>query len=1035
MSTPLPGKPCIGNSISILRGSSLLVLLLAAVLVPCQGVLGQEICNNGIDDNGDGFIDCADPDCADYFSFTESPQQFGNSWSFGVAIGDLDNDGDLDVWVANGLNNITDNFEPNRVYLNQGHGQNGVEGEFLDNGQELGNSDSRQVALGDFNNDGFLDAWVVNGSNQPNRVWINDGEGNFTDSGQELGNSWSVDVALADLNDDGFLDAWVQNGGSNQPNLIWLNNGSGEFFDSGQEVGNVNNYGVALGDLDSDEDVDAFVANREEPNHIWFNQGGSQQGTEGDFLIDSSQSLGNFWSYDVALGDLDNDGDLDAWVVNHNLQPNRVWINQGGNQQDTEGVFLDSFQELGESESHSVALMDLNGDGFLDAWVANGVGVGNFSNRVYLNDQSGNFSASPQELGDSWSTDVALGDLDGDGDVDAWVTNRGQSNRVWFNDACSAAPPVEDCTNGIDDDADQLIDCEDPECAGLVTFTDSGQELGVNQSDAVALGDLDGDGDLDAWVAVGIFVNQANRVWINQGGIQGGVTGSFADSGQGLGNSLSSGIALGDLDGDGDLDAWVTNRGQSNRVWINDGDANFTDTLQQLGNSWSAVVALGDLDGDGDLDAWVTNYNSQPNRVWINDGCLQDGTAGSFTDSLQEIGNSSSIHVALGDLDGDGDLDAWVANTANQPNRVWLNDGGLQNGTPGNFTDSGQLLGNSNSSGVALGDLDGDGDLDAWVANTANQPNRVWLNDGGFQNGTPGNFTDSLQQLGNSESYDVTLGDLDGDGDIDAWVANANIQNLGQPNRVWLNDGSGDFFDSGQELGNSLSLGIALGDLDGDDALDAWVANSDQPNRVWLYEGCFTPPQFTAPEIISFDCSQTDPNGDVTVCWEIAENCEPLGSWPGASILLGDSTEITITNPTGCTTFAGLPSGPHCFSLQVDDCDGNTVTTSSCTLTVGTATPEFVRGDTNASGEPPDIADVINSLFYAFDIPGGISPCDDASDVNDDGLHPDIADVIYLLGYLFPGKSGSLPPPAPFPACGPDPTPDGLDCASFPPCP
>ncbi|HIG04332.1 MAG TPA: hypothetical protein EYQ08_01165 [Planctomycetes bacterium] len=97
------------------------------------------------------------------------------------------------------------------------------------------------------------------------------------------------------------------------------------------------------------------------------------------------------------------------------------------------------------------------------------------------------------------------------------------------------------------------------------------------------------------------------------------------------------------------------------------------------------------------------------------------------------------------------------------------------------------------------------------------------------------------------------------------------------------------------------------------------------------------------------------------------------------------------------------------------------------------STPEFVRGDTNASGRPLDLADAINSLYYIFNIPGGISPCDDASDVNDDGLHPNIADAIYLLNYLFPPPSP--PPPAPFPACGPDPTIDTLGCAFFPPCP
>ncbi len=76
----------------------------------------------------------------------------------------------------------------------------------------------------------------------------------------------------------------------------------------------------------------------------------------------------------------------------------------------------------------------------------------------------------------------------------------------------------------------------------------------------------------------------------------------------------------------------------------------------------------------------------------------------------------------------------------------------------------------------------------------------------------------------------MSLGDVDGDGDLDAFVAN-----LGA-NRVWLNQGSGTFTDSGQALGNHSSRGVTLGDVDGDGDLDAFVANADA-NRVWLNQG------------------------------------------------------------------------------------------------------------------------------------------------------------------------------------------------------
>ena len=101
--------------------------------------------------------------------------------------------------------------------------------------------------------------------------------------------------------------------------------------------------------------------------------------------------------------------------------------------------------------------------------------------------------------------------------------------------------------------------------------------------------------------------------------------------------------------------------------------------------SWGAD--LGDLDGDGDLDAFVAKDNGS-NQVWLNNG------AGLFIDSGQNLGTSKSESVALGDVDGDGDLDALIANRVGGTDKVWLNNGA------GVFTDSGQNLGTTDSSNV-----------------------------------------------------------------------------------------------------------------------------------------------------------------------------------------------------------------------------------------------------------------------------------------------------------------------------------------------
>ncbi len=344
-------------------------------------------------------------------------------------------------------------------------------------------------------------------------------------------------------------------------------------------------------------------------------------------------------------------------------------------------AYVEDVQLLGENDSNSIALGDVNGDGDLDMVVANQ----GQANRVYSNDGTGNFSDSGQSLGGNDSYAVALGNLDGDGDLDMVVANWATGNRVYFNDG-----------NG--------------------KFLSSGQLLGMNFSTAIVLANLDGDvgGNLDIAVA---NWNQGNRVYINNG------LGNFSDSGQSLGTGKSYSIVAGDLNGNGHLDMVVANYGQSNRIYNNDGTGNFTDSGQSLGANNTLSLALGDVDGDGDLDLVEANSTGQSNRVYIND------SKGVFIDSGQLLGENNSLSVILADVDGDTDLDMFVANNNGQANRVYINDGG------GVFTDSGQQLGKGNSHAVALGNLEGstDPDIDMAVANRG-QANKIYfgsLCDGG----------------------------------------------------------------------------------------------------------------------------------------------------------------------------------------------------------------------------------------------------------------------------------------------------------------
>ncbi|NIN11715.1 MAG: hypothetical protein GTO61_10010 [Gemmatimonadales bacterium] len=349
-----------------------------------------------------------------------------------------------------------------------------------------------------------------------------------------------------------------------------------------------------------------------------------------------------------------------------------------------------------------------------------------------------------------------------------------------------------------------------------VPFVDSGQDVGAGNSLCVATEDIDGDGDRDVLVAND---DTASILWINDG------RATFARGRQEFPSATCA--ALADLDGDGDVDALLTN--DQSLVLLNDGTGNLSLAGAVLITPGAVDAALGDLDGDRDVDVVIAAWGHPeglPNQVWLNVG------DGSFVLGPHAVGTAVSVDVALGDVDADGDLDVLIANQADAnhdpvPDELWLNDG------DGGFADSGLRLGRSSTHAVRLADLDGDGDLDAVAANTSHAgksdpANTVWLNDGA------GCFIDSGQRLGAVYSLGLALGDLDNDGDLDAYVGNYQTAD-----HVWLNDGSGGFTDSGLLLGAQNGHAVALADLDGDGDLDVFVANNtwqggDGRNSIWL---------------------------------------------------------------------------------------------------------------------------------------------------------------------------------------------------------
>lgn len=288
-----------------------------------------------------------------------------------------------------------------------------------------------------------------------------------------------------------------------------------------------------------------------------------------------------------------------------------------------------------------------------------------------------------------------------------------------------------------------------------------------------------------------------------------------------------------DVDGDGDLDLFVAEGTASpaprpNLLFINDGTGNFSDqTFFRLPPvvANTTEVDAADVDGDGDLDLFIANLG--PNNLFLNDGngFFTDATPTNLPPPDPNFLNDISAEARFADVDGDGDPDVLVSNEnpfdpmSGGQNRLLINDG------TGSFTDetAGRLpTAIDQTSGFAVGDIDTDGDADLIVVNIGG--NRVLLNDGG------GFFTDETATLHPGDparsSRKGVLGDIDGDSCLDLVVGNSRAE----PNELWLGDCDGFFTDGSSMMpaDTATTTDIDLVDVDGDGDLDVYVTNAGQ---------------------------------------------------------------------------------------------------------------------------------------------------------------------------------------------------------------
>jgi hypothetical protein len=354
-------------------------------------------------------------------------------WSNQATVGDIDNDGDLDIIFANGGNfSSPGSNQIQRVYINDGTGV------FTDESARLGFSGlCRGVELGDIDDDGDLDAILTQDFNRQAQLFENDGTGNFTNitATQLPANLMSSSRAqFGDIDNDGDLDMYITDGGSNRFGCgqyrVYVNDGDGNFTDetnTRHPIGAVcANMDCVFGDIDNDFDLDVKTASTGTNNSRLYRNDGT-----GVFFLLAAPSDSSCYSYD--FGDMDGDGDLDLVGANGNTGNSDMLMRNNGL-----GVYTNVSSQIDPNPSlddNDSKFLNWDDDDDLDLIIGR---LGSGGERTYQNDGNGNFTQifNIIDVVSDSTLDIMIADIDNDGRYDV-ITAQGESgsflNRVYRN--------------------------------------------------------------------------------------------------------------------------------------------------------------------------------------------------------------------------------------------------------------------------------------------------------------------------------------------------------------------------------------------------------------------------------------------------------------------------------------------------------------------------------------------------------------------------------------------------------------------------